>query len=187
MSLIEKSPIDGVLVVTPEMHGDERGFFIETYRREWFPLGREMIQGNRGDRKSGSIVGLHYHLHQADYWYVPYGSCRVVLHDLRIGSSTHRETLTIDVGLQEDGTHSHKGIFIPPGVAHGFAALTDMTITYMVDNYYNSSDELGVAWDDPTINADWGIKNPVLSDRDKLNPLIGQIPDELMPHKNLRK
>ena len=83
--ITESNLIAGVQIVEPSMHGDERGFFIETYRREWFPLGREMIQGNRGDRKAGAIVGLHYHLHQADYWYVPYGTCRVVLHDLRTG------------------------------------------------------------------------------------------------------
>ena len=58
---------------SPTIHGDERGIFIETYRREWFPQGREMIQGNRGDRQAGAVVGLHYHLHQADYWYVPDG------------------------------------------------------------------------------------------------------------------
>ena len=65
---------------------------------QWFPLGREMVQGNRGDRVAGSVVGLHYHLHQADYWYVPYGSCRVVLHDLRTGSATDGATQTIDLG-----------------------------------------------------------------------------------------
>ena len=70
--------IRGVYIVDPAVHGDERGFFVETYRREWFPQGREMIQGNRGDRQAGAIVGLHYHLHQADYWYVPvrHGPCR---------------------------------------------------------------------------------------------------------------
>ena len=85
--------IDGVVVVSPDIHGDERGFFIETYRRQWFPGGREMIQGNRGDRRRGAIVGLHYHLHQADYWYVPFGQARVVLHDLRVGSATDGATL----------------------------------------------------------------------------------------------
>ena len=72
------------------MHGDERGIFVETYRREWFPHGREMIQGNRGDRQAGAVVGLHYHLHQADYWYVPFGRARVVLHDLRDGLAHRR-------------------------------------------------------------------------------------------------
>ena len=93
-TVTESDVIKGVFVVEPQIHGDDRGYFIETYRREWFPLGREMIQGNRGDRVAGSVVGLHYHLHQADYWYVPYGRCRVVLHDLRVGSPTDGATLS---------------------------------------------------------------------------------------------
>ncbi len=107
--------ISGVHVVDPDVHGDERGFFVETYRREWFPQGREMIQGNRGDRQAGAVVGLHYHLHQADYWYVPFGTARVVLHDLRDGSPTDGATQWLDLGRQPDGTHSHHGRLHPPG------------------------------------------------------------------------
>ncbi len=185
-TITESDVIKGVFVVEPQIHGDDRGYFIETYRREWFPLGREMIQGNRGDRVAGSVVGLHYHLHQADYWYVPYGKCRVVLHDLRVGSPTDGATLTIDLGTRDDGTHDHRGVFIPPGVAHGFAALTDMTITYLVDGYYNSSDELGVAWDDPAIEADWGVTEPVLSARDQKNPRRSELDPQFRPHASLR-
>ena len=129
-TVTESKIIKDVQIVEPQMHGDERGYFIETYRREWFPLGREMLQGNRGNRQKGCIVGLHYHLHQADYWYVPIGTARVVLHDLRTGSPTDGATQVIDLGARQDGTHDHRGIFIPPGVAHGFASLTDMAITY---------------------------------------------------------
>jgi dTDP-4-dehydrorhamnose 3,5-epimerase len=186
-TLKESTEIAGVIFVAPDIFSDDRGSFIETYRRSWFPLGREMIQGNRGDRKAGCVVGLHYHLHQADYWYIPYGTCRVVLHDLRDDSPTQANTISMTVGAREDGTHDHTGIFIPPGVAHGFASLTDMTITYMVDNYYNNADELGVAWDDPFINADWGIENPVLSPRDKKNPFVQDIDESVFPHYNLRK
>ena len=181
--------IDGVVIVAPDIHGDERGIFIETYRRNWFPGGREMIQGNRGDRRQGAIVGLHYHLHQADYWYVPYGRARVVLHDLRTDSPTDGATLTIDLG-SDPGTagvdHDHRGIYIPPGVAHGFAALTDMTITYLVDGYYNPADELGVAWDDPQVGADWGVTDPVVSARDNTNPLRSELPPAVQPHVALR-
>ena len=181
--------IDGVAVVAPDIHGDERGIFIETYRRNWFPGGREMIQGNRGDRRQGAIVGLHYHLHQADYWYVPFGQARVVLHDLRTGSPTDGATLTVDLG-SAPGTpgvdHDHRGIYIPPGVAHGFAALTDMTITYLVDGYYNPADELGVAWDDPAIGADWGVTDPVVSARDQSNPRRSEIEPAWQPHHRLR-
>ena len=61
-------------------------------------------------------------------------------------------------------------MFIPPGVAHGFAALTDMTITYLVDGYYNPADELGVAWDDPEIAADWGVTDPCSPSATATNP-----------------
>ncbi len=185
-NVIESPVIAGVYVVEPDVHGDERGFFVETYRREWFPLGREMVQGNRGDRQAGALVGLHYHLHQADYWYVPEGRARVVLHDLREGSPTDGATLALDLGREEDGTHRHRGVFIPPGVAHGFAALTDMTITYLVDGYYNPADELGVAWDDPVIAADWGVADPILSKRDQANPLRADIEPQWRPHHALR-
>jgi len=178
--------IDGVYIVDPDIHSDERGIFVETYRRSWFAGQREMIQGNRGDRTAGSIVGLHYHLHQSDYWYVPFGSLRVVLHDLREGSPTDGATWSTDLGTQTDGTHRHTGIYIPPGLAHGFAALTDCTITYLVDGYYNPADELGVAWDDPEISADWGVDSPILSARDSANPTRNNLPVDRRPHFSLR-
>jgi dTDP-4-dehydrorhamnose 3,5-epimerase len=172
----ESTAIAGVQHVLPDIHGDDRGIFVETYRRSWFAHGREMLQGNRGDRRAGSVVGLHFHLHQADYWYVPFGAARVVLHDLRVGSPTDGATESFDLGGD-----AHRGVFIPPGIAHGFASLTDLTITYLVDSYYNPADELGVAWDDPEIAGDWGVVDPVLSNRDRANPLrrdiaVGQRP-----------
>jgi dTDP-4-dehydrorhamnose 3,5-epimerase len=184
--ITESDVIAGVFVVEPVVFGDERGFFVETYRREWFPLGREMVQGNRGDRQAGAVVGLHYHLHQADYWYVPEGRARVVLHDLRKGSPTDGATLMLDLGREPDGSHKHRGVFIPPGVAHGFGAVTAMTITYLVDNYYNPADELGVAWDDPEVAADWGVESPILSNRDQTNPRRADIDPMWQPHFQLR-
>ena len=165
-SIEESSVVAGVVVVVPDSHGDERGRLVETYRRSWFPAGREMVQANRSDKQAGAVVGLHYHLHQADYWYVPRGRARVVLHDLRVGSPTDGATLTLDLGDADE-----RGVFIPPGIAHGFAALTDLTLTYLVDRYYDPADELGVAWDDPDVGADWGVTEPVLSGRDRANPL----------------
>ena len=177
----ESKEIAGVYVVDPDVHGDDRGRFVETYRRSWFPEGREMVQGNRADRQAGTVVGLHYHLHQADYWYVPRGRALVVLHDLRQGSPTDGNTLTLEL----DGDHD-RGVFIPPGVAHGFAALTDMTITYLVDGYYNPEDELGVAWDDPAIGADWQVADPIVSKRDQANPRRADIPAGRQPYRGLR-
>jgi dTDP-4-dehydrorhamnose 3,5-epimerase len=157
--------IADVIVVEPDVHGDERGRFVETYRRSWFPLGREMVQGNRSEKQAGAVVGLHYHLQQSDYWYVLRGHARVVLHDLRVGSPTDGATLLLDLHGEED-----RGVFIPPGVAHGFASHSDLLLSYLVDGYYDPEDELGVAWDDPDIGAAWGIADPVLSGRDRVNP-----------------
>jgi dTDP-4-dehydrorhamnose 3,5-epimerase len=157
--------IDGVVVRDLVVHGDERGRFIETYRKEWVPGAREMIQANRGDRQAGCVVGLHFHRKQADWWYVVEGTARVVLHDLRTGSPTEGETMAFD----QTGDRP-MGVYIPPGVAHGFASLTDLTLTYLVDGYYDPADELGVAWDDPAIPADWGVADPILSARDRVLP-----------------
>lgn len=162
--------IDGVVEVQPAVFSDARGAFVETYRREWLPGGKEMVQANRADRRAGSVVGLHFHRRQADYWYVPFGLARVVLHDLRRGSPTEGATWRTDLGGTGSAAHDHRGIYIPSGVAHGFAALRDLTITYLVDRYYDPADELGVAWDDADIAADWGVSDPVLSDRDAANP-----------------
>jgi len=182
----ESDTIAGVYVVEPDRHGDERGVFVETYRRAWFPQGREMLQANRADRQAGCVVGLHYHLHQADYWYVPFGIARIVLHDLRAGSPTDAATFALDLGGAARASHDHRGVFIPPGVAHGFAALTDMTITYLVDGYYNPADELGVLWNDPAITADWGVADPILSKRDQTNPARADLEPALRPHYGLR-
>jgi dTDP-4-dehydrorhamnose 3,5-epimerase len=103
------------------------------------------------------------------------------LHDLREGSPTEGATQLLE--LSEDNC---RGVFIPPGVAHGFAALTDLTLTYLVDSYYNPADELGVAWDDPEIAADWGVSDPILSMRDRANPLRVHLNPERRPHVKLR-
>jgi len=175
--LIPSSVIDGVVLVRPDVHGDQRGRFVETYRREWFgPGGREMVQGNRSEKQAGALVGLHFHLHQADYWYVLRGRARVVLHDLRVGSRTDGATEVIELDGDVD-----LGIYIPPGVAHGFAAHTDLLLTYLVDNYYDPDDELGLAWDDPEVGADWGIADPILSGRDRSNPRRADLADAQRP------
>ena len=84
-----------------------------------------------------------------------------------------------------DGAND-RGLFIPPGVAHGFAALTDMLLWYLVHGYYNPNDELGVAYDDPALGVDWGLVDPVVSERDKANPTVAEIPEAVRPRWGLR-
>jgi len=181
MADIENSQlINGIKIITPQIFGDERGMFVETFRQEWLPEDAPtMVQGNRATRKKGSLVGLHYHLHQEDFWYVPFGTALVALHDLREGSPTNGNSQTVEISGE-----NHKCVYIPRGIAHGFLALTDMTITYLVDNYYNGSDELGVHYEDSEMAFDWPLEELTVSERDKQNPKRVDIPANIRPVAN---
>jgi dTDP-4-dehydrorhamnose 3,5-epimerase len=168
--------IEGVYVVSLIEHADERGRFVETFRRDWIPGAREMVQANRSDSKAGVLRGLHYHLFQADYWYAPSGRAIAALYDFRESSKTRGAWHLVEFGEAND-----VGIYIPPGVAHGFYALTPVTMTYLVDQYHDGSDELGIRWDDPAVGIVWPDGERILSDRDRSNPLLAEIPSENRP------
>lgn len=177
-TIVESKLISGVYVAHLQAFGDERGRFMETFRQEWFPQRQwDIVQTNRSDSQAGVLRGLHYHHHQVDYWYVPRGRIRAGMVDLRPSSPTYMATQTIELGDGYD-----LGLFIPIGVAHGFVALTDATLTYLVDNYYHGGrDENGVAWNDPDINLNWGVADPILSQRDMANPLLRDISTDNLP------
>lgn len=159
--------IAGAKLVELNPFGDDRGRFTETFRTEWFPeRDWRQMQSNRSDSIAGVLRGLHYHFHQVDYWYVLQGRIRVGLADLRLSSPTHGASMVLDI----DGAVP-QGLFIPVGVAHGYLALTTATIMYVVDQFYNGSDEMGVAWNDPELALAWNITEPLLSNRDRQNPL----------------
>ncbi len=103
MTFIENcARIDGIKYVHLRGFGDERGRFMETFRREWFPeRSWDMIQANRSDSVAGVLRGLHYHFHQVDYWYVPRGRIQVGLADLRIGSPTFGSSHVLEIGRGE--------------------------------------------------------------------------------------
>jgi len=124
------------------------------------------------------LRGLHYHLKQADFWAVPSGLVRAALYDFREWSPTYGATKTVEMG-----TRSPVGLYIPKGVAHGFYALEDSFMTYLVDEYYDNSDELGILWSDPSVALEWGAENPILSKRDLDNPLIAKIPPDRRPRR----
>jgi dTDP-4-dehydrorhamnose 3,5-epimerase len=179
MSMSSSSAIAGVHVVPFKQFGDARGYFFETFRRTWIPGSREMIQGNCSFSKAGVLRGLHYHLKQADFWSVPSGLVRAALYDLRVTSPTRGASMVLEVG---DG--SPCGLYIPKGVAHGFYALKDSFMTYLVDEYYDNSDEMGVRYDDPALGIDWGLATgpaPIVSQRDQDNPMLAAIPEAQRP------
>lgn len=173
----ESDKIAGVKFARLEFYEDERGRFMETFRKEWFPERTwAALQSNRSDSRAGVLRGLHYHFRQVDYWYVPVGRVRVGLADLRRASPTSGAGQVFEIGEQNP-----LGVFIPPGVAHGFVALTDATLIYIVDQYYDRNDEWGVIWNDPTLALPWGINDPLLSARDQALPRLDQIDPASLP------
>ena len=176
-SIVESQLIRGVKVVQLRSFQDDRGRFMETFRKDWFPeRSWDVVQSNRSNSLAGVLRGLHFHHRQVDYWHVTSGEIRVALADLRRSSPTFGGVQVIELD-QDDPA----GLFIPIGVAHGFYAKTAATLTYIVDNYYDGDDELGVAWNDSTLNIEWGVSDPVLSDRDRANPLLSEIASDDLP------
>lgn len=174
--VVKSEKIDGVYVVRLQSHPDERGRFVETFRRRWIPGCREMVQANRSDSQPGALRGIHYHLFQSDYWYVPTGRSFTALVDLRPKSSTYKAVETLEMGEAND-----VGVYIPPGVGHGFYALTPVVMTYLVDQEFDGSDEFGVRFDDETLAVPWPEGERIVSDRDRANPALSEISAENLP------
>jgi dTDP-4-dehydrorhamnose 3,5-epimerase len=170
MALMHETDIHGVLLLELTSHPDERGSFVETYRREWVPGMREMVQGNLSRSRANVLRGLHFHRRQTDYWILVSGIYVVGVYDLRIGSPTKGRALTIRVSA-EDG----RAVYLPPGVAHGFYAETDVVMQYLVDEYYTGDDEFGFAWNDPRAAVPWPVSDPILSERDRSNPTLEEV------------
>lgn len=174
----ESTVIKDVQIAHLKSFGDDRGRFMETFRKEWFPKRSwDIVQTNRSDSVAGVLRGLHYHFKQVDYWYVPTGHVKAGLFDMRPGSPTFGATQVLDMGSDHQ-----IGLYIPVGVAHGYYAVTDATLTYLVDNYYDNSDEFGIRWDDPKANVNWGVSGEaIISGRDELNPFFKDVTPDKMP------
>jgi dTDP-4-dehydrorhamnose 3,5-epimerase len=169
--------INGVLIADIRAFPDSRGAFMESFRREWFPdTSFERMQGNCSISRAGVLRGLHFHRRQADYWFVASGAIRVGLADLRASSPTFKRSASIELSAD-----NHLGLLIPAGVAHGLLAITDVILTYLVNNYYDVNDELGVAWNDPDLNVPWVEVPQIISERDASNPRFSDLPAELLP------
>lgn len=164
MRLEEHPDIPGAMLGAPEVHKDDRGFFLEIFRQDL--LGTKFVQANHSHSDEGVLRGLHYHLKQADAWYVIAGEAQAMLADLRVPTES---PAIASVELRADDP---RVLYIPQGVAHGFLAITDVDLIYWVTHPYDASDEFGVAWDDPTLKAPWRTSDPILSDRDKNNPKL---------------
>ena len=155
---VEELSIPGVLLLHPEEHADTRGWFRELLREE--QVGVSFVQANHSHSLQGVLRGLHYHAKQSDAWYVASGHARVGLADLRT-EAEKPPVLFVEMPAEE-----HQVLYIPPGVAHGFYAVTELDLIYWVTHYFDNTDEHGVRWDDPALGIEWGVGDPVLSERD---------------------
>ena len=158
----DRPVIEGVILKDLELFSDRRGAFFEIFRKEWLKdIFGDTVQMNCSRSKPGVVRGLHYHRRQYDFWVPLKGRLRVGLADLRKGSASSGASMEIEMDAEKP-----QGLLIPPGVAHGFAALEEVILVYIVNNYYDGSDEHGVSWDDPVLGIDWGIEDPIISERD---------------------
>jgi dTDP-4-dehydrorhamnose 3,5-epimerase len=170
--------IDGVVLIEPTVHGDERGFFVETFCANELPgLGIEVefVQDNHSRSGAGVLRGIHTQRGQAKLIRCPKGRIFDVAVDLRPGSPTYKRW----EGYELDDV-DHRQLFIPNGFGHGFCVLSDSAdVLYRVSSYYDPELESGIAWDDPEIAVDWPIRDPVLSDRDRNAPRLAEVESSL--------
>jgi dTDP-4-dehydrorhamnose 3,5-epimerase len=161
--------IDGVVLFEPTVHGDERGFFVETFREDalgGLGIDADFVQDNHSRSEARVLRGIHRQAGQAKLVRCPSGRIWDVAVDLRPDSPTYKQWEGYDL----DGSKHHQ-LFIPDGFGHGFCVLSDSAdVIYRVSSYYDPELETGVAWDDPEIGIDWPIDDPVLSERDKSAP-----------------
>lgn len=162
--------IGGIELFPLEVHEDPRGSLTEVFRRSWLPRQAPFVQANVSMSRAGVLRGLHFHRSQADYWCVLDGRAFVGLVDLRAGSPTEGAT----AGVSVDAGDRRVALYIPPGVAHGFHAETDLTLLYLVDAEFTGEDEFGLAWDDPDVAIAWPARDPIVSERDRSNPSLAQ-------------
>jgi dTDP-4-dehydrorhamnose 3,5-epimerase len=174
--------IPEVLVIEPKVHGDERGYFIETFRQDEFEdaLGYKVnfIQDNESKSSKGVLRGLHFQLPphaQSKLVRVIEGAVLDVAVDIRKGSPSFGQHVAVE--LSDD---NKKQMFIPRGFAHGFVVLTDTaTFAYKVDNYYSPECDRGLAFDDIDLNIDWQLTKQqlLLSDKDTQQPTLAVLTD----------
>ena len=177
-----RQKIPEIVLIKPALHGDDRGFFMETFRQDLFikAIGCKVnfIQDNESKSAKGVLRGLHYQLppwSQAKLIRVIEGRILDVVVDIRRSSSTFGQKLVVELTSE-----SKQQLFIPRGFAHGFVALSDSTIfAYKVDNYYAPECERGIAFDDAELRIDWQLplEELLLSDKDKKHPNLSDAVD----------
>jgi dTDP-4-dehydrorhamnose 3,5-epimerase len=167
--------IEEVLIIEPDVLGDNRGWFMETYSKAKFSemgIDIDFVQDNHSlSAQKGTLRGLHFQLEpkaQTKLVRCTKGRILDVAVDVREGSPTYRNWVSAELSEA-----NKKQLLIPKGFAHGFLTLTDdVEVQYKVDEYYSSQCDRSIRFDDPKIGIDWGIADPVLSKKDSSAPLL---------------
>jgi dTDP-4-dehydrorhamnose 3,5-epimerase len=170
--------LEGPVVFESVVHGDARGFFAETYRRNVFAehgVAVEFVQDNHSRSARGVVRGLHFQAGQAKLVRCARGSIVDVFVDIRRGSPTFGEWEAVE--LTDENARQ---IYIPDGFAHGFCVTSEVAdVLYKVSAYYDSAAEGGIAYDDPAIGVEWPDVEHRVSDRDAAAPRLEAVADEL--------
>ncbi len=172
--------LDGLVLVEPTVHGDERGFLVETFSaRAWAAAGvdAEFVQDNHSRSAGGILRGMHFQTEpgQAKLVRCVRGRIWDVAVDLRRDSPTYGEW----EGHELDDV-SHRQLFVPVGFAHGFCVLSEVAdVHYKVSSYYDPQTEAGIAWNDPDVAIEWPIADPQVSERDATSPRLADVADAL--------
>jgi dTDP-4-dehydrorhamnose 3,5-epimerase len=176
---ISAGELEGVKVLEPQVHGDERGFFVETFRQEVLQdagIDLAWVQDNHSRSRQGTIRGMHFDAGQSKLVRCARGAIFDAVCDIRLGSPTFGRW----EGYQLDD-QVHRQLFVPLGFAHGFCVLSELAdVVYKTSSYYDPRSEGGFRFDDPAVGIEWPTAGtPTVSARDREAPTLAQIADTL--------
>jgi dTDP-4-dehydrorhamnose 3,5-epimerase len=179
---VTETRLAGVRIIRPRVFEDSRGFFLESYNQDKFAeLGvtDHFVQDNHSRSVKGVLRGLHYQLRhpQVKLCRVIEGKVIDVVVDIQYGSPDFGNWTSVE--LSAENRHQ---LYVPKGFAHGFLVLSEFAqFLYKCSDFYDPTDEAGVAWNDPDLNITWGVDDPVLSARDRRYKRLKEIPPERLP------
>lgn len=166
--------LQGTVLVEPAVHGDERGFFVETYRRSEYAeigIGEEFVQDNHSRSRQGVVRGMHFQPGQAKLVRCARGAILDVLVDIRPGSPSFGEW----EGFELSDVNGHQ-LYCPDGFAHGFCVLSEVAdVVYKVSTYYDPATESGFRFDDPAVGIEWPDVELIPSQRDLSAPTLAEL------------
>ncbi|MGO9488097.1 MAG: dTDP-4-dehydrorhamnose 3,5-epimerase [Solirubrobacteraceae bacterium] len=176
--------LPGLVAIEPAVHGDERGFFVETYRRQWhaeigLPPQEAFVQDNHSRSSRGVVRGMHFQIGDGVAKLVRCSRGRIVdvAVDLRAGSPTYGEWEAVEL---DDETM--RELYVPVGFAHGFCVVSEVAdVLYKQTAYYDQEVERGIAWNDPDVGIEWPlpVQELIVSERDDAAPRLRDLAAEL--------